>query len=107
MLWGFIFASNISTHTLQFVDDTSQFLNCATTSEADLDIAGMKDALFQRANHNAQLWSDLLWVSGGHLHFGKCFFYAFHPVINFKRNSIVYRDMFPNSPLKLHDHSGT
>jgi len=96
----------IDTHALQFVDDTSKFLNCVTTSEANLDIADTEKTLLQRANHNAQLWSDLLWVSGGHLHFRKCFFYAFDPVINFKRNSIVYGDMFPNSPLKLHNQSG-
>jgi hypothetical protein len=42
----------------------------------------------------------------GHLQFGKCFFYAFDPVINFKSNSIMYRDIFSNSPLKLQDQSG-
>jgi len=49
----------IDTHAVQYVDDTSQFLYCVTMSEANLDTADTKEMLLQRANHNAQLWSEI------------------------------------------------
>lgn len=58
---------SIETHGLQFVDDTTQFLNCIPNSMLPSDIIRNRDTLIEKANHNAQLWSDLLWISGGHL----------------------------------------
>jgi hypothetical protein len=32
-----------------------------------------------------------MWVSGGNFNLGKCFYFAFHPVIHFKSNSVKYK----------------
>ena len=57
---------SIEMHGLQFVDDTTQFLNCIPNSMLPSDIIRNRDTLIEKANHNAQPWSDLLWISGGH-----------------------------------------
>jgi hypothetical protein len=46
-----------------FVDDNSCNINCQPDSE---------DELCLRAEHDAQLWNDILWASGGALEHSKC-----------------------------------
>ncbi len=46
--------------------------------------------LIQLASQNAQTWANLMWMSGGNLNLGKCFFYAFTPSISYKSNTIHY-----------------
>jgi len=46
--------------------------------------------LMQLASQSAQTWANLMWMSGGNLNLGKCFFYAFTPSINYKSNTIPY-----------------
>lgn len=46
-----------------FVDDNNCNINCRPEQEAEL---------CQRAEHDAQLWNDILWASGGALEHSKC-----------------------------------
>jgi len=46
--------------------------------------------LMQLASQSAQTWANLMWMSGGNLNLGKCFFYAFTPSINYKSSTIRY-----------------
>jgi len=57
----------VTDYSVQFVDDTSHFLN-ANNTEA-LKTASYVDPsdLLPIAMTNSQLWADLMWVSGGNL----------------------------------------
>jgi hypothetical protein len=56
-----------------FVDDSTGSLNdFQPSSQAPLSV------LFQRMTHDAQLWNDLLYCSGGKLELPKCSFHALH-----------------------------
>jgi hypothetical protein len=48
---------------LGFVDDNNCNINCQPDQE---------DELCSRAEHDAQLWNDILWASGGALEHSKC-----------------------------------
>ena len=53
-----------------FVDDS----NCTTNSWYSVDQEDYGD-LIQMATEDAQLWADILWLSGGHLELRKCSFH--------------------------------
>lgn len=65
----------VTDHAVQFVDDTSQFLNFKGMSSAThtplpipLDSSpsnNHENHLISTASYNSQLWADLLWTSGG------------------------------------------
>jgi len=76
-------------YAVQFVDDTSQYVNelglslDTTTHEQDYNY----EMMITTASNNAQLWADYLWTSGGKLNLFKCVYYAFKPYVNSKKNS--------------------
>jgi hypothetical protein len=84
-----ITGKEIVDHAVQFVDDSSQFLNYKGINLSESTTLHGSD-LQSCASHNAQTWSDLLWVSGGQLNLGKCYYYAFKPSLNYKSNKIIY-----------------
>ena len=53
-----------------FVDDTK-----GHTNDMDFETSLAAEALRKRLEHDAQLWSDLLWVAGGQLEHSKSYFY--------------------------------
>jgi hypothetical protein len=67
---------------VQFVDNTSQFLNKRGIQPSPSLSLSDNEFLASYASKNAQLWSDLQWVSGGQINLSKCFYYAFKPSIN-------------------------
>jgi len=77
-----------STHadaSIQFVDDKTGLLNNAD------DPSGLQiEELFQTANKNSTLWSNLLWTSGGKLNATKCFFYFIYPRIDYPTRKHKY-----------------
>jgi hypothetical protein len=78
--------TKVTDHTVQFVDDTSQFLNAEDTITDSHDPSPqVYEELISTASDNAQHWADYLWVSGGCLDLNKCFFYALKNTINYKK----------------------
>jgi len=67
-----ISGKTITDHAVQFVDDTSQFLNMSGIQQSTSNESNISDSLAKCASTNAQLWSDLLWTSGGQLNLFKC-----------------------------------
>jgi hypothetical protein len=53
------------------------------------------------ATTNSQLWADLMWISGGNLQLGKCFYYAFTPTMDFKSNSVKYKKITSVSGISI------
>lgn len=87
--------STVTDNSVQYIDNTSQFLNTTNlllqhpspTNNASHD-------LIQVVSGNSQLWVDLMWMLGRNLNLGKCYYFAFHPVIDFKSNSMKYKKKF-------------
>jgi len=79
-------------YAVQFVDDTSQFVNPQgmQSSDSSEDPTILFDSMVHTASYNAQRWADYLWLSDGNLYLAKCFHYALRPYINYKTNSIEY-----------------
>jgi hypothetical protein len=65
----------ISDHAVQFVDDTTQFINAQGTlpSQNTQDTGISEPSLFTCAQKNISEWNDLIWFSGGKLHPQKCY----------------------------------
>jgi len=83
--------SLVTDHSVQFVDDTSHFLNIlGAFNHRPANHEIQPPELLQIAATNSQKWADLTGMSGGNLNLGRCFFYAFLPSINFKSNTIQY-----------------
>jgi len=107
---GATFSHPISKETIcdkavQYVDNTSQFLNaagmgCHTTN---IDLPNLSNLLHKHASQNSKLWSDSVWMSGGNLNSSKCFMYAFFPKIKYKTNKINYLSLPLPSPIRLHN----
>lgn len=75
----------ISDKAVQYVDDTSQFLNPAGISQhMDLPMEEAYELLPQIASTNSQIWADLQWISGGQLNLDKCFHNTFQNNLNYK-----------------------
>jgi len=95
----------MSDSAVQFVDDTSQFTNslgCGITDYVH-DIRTNTATLFSNAQSNITTWNDLIWISGGKLNPGKCYFYSFHPSFDHKRHRMSYHQLEPSTPLHLID----
>jgi hypothetical protein len=82
----------VTDYAVQFVDDTSQFVNENVLSHNSLGDpeTNICHAMMQAASSNAQMWADYLWTSGGKLQLSKCFDFAFKPYINYKTNQVSY-----------------
>ena len=80
-------------HAAQYVDDKTDMLNLQgiiTTKYPNSQQSS--DTILQHAQRNANIWSSLLWISGGVLNGSKCFFYHIRPIYNFQTNNIKYLD---------------
>jgi hypothetical protein len=94
--------SIVTDYSVQFVDDTSQFLNILGATNHTIPDQNMTPPLLiPTATENAQKWADLMWMSGGNLNLEKCFFYAFQPSINFKSNTIQYSKISSESGISI------
>jgi len=94
--------SIITDHSIQYVDDTSQFLNnLGAMNHIPPEQELNHPSLLQLATKNSQKWADLMWMSGGNLNLGKCFFYAFQPSINYKSNTICYYKIPSDSGISI------
>jgi hypothetical protein len=86
----------IEDKSVQFVDDTSQFLNA---KGAGIDPENSPEPIGQQllpfAIKNSQAWADFLWISGG----DKCYLYAFIPKMNYKTNQITCEEMPLTTPM--------
>jgi hypothetical protein len=90
-------------HGVQYVDDTSQFLNPlgAAISPDITSPLEIGQSLGQIATSNSKLWAECMWMSGGLLNDAKCFYYAFLPTWDYKTNTIKYSPLPLPSPVKL------
>jgi len=96
----------ISDHVVQFVDDTTQFINALGTIPHQNAQASdtSEHSLFTCAQKNVSDWNDLIWFSGGKLQPQKCYYYSFIPWYNFKKLAMSYTNYANMEPLYLHDH---
>jgi hypothetical protein len=95
----------MSDSAVQFVDETSQFTNslgCGITEYVH-DMQTNTATLFSNAQSNITTWNDFIWLSGGKLNPGKCYFYSFHPSYDHKRHRMSYQQLEPYNPLHLID----
>jgi hypothetical protein len=53
------------------------------------------------ASTNSQLLADFLWTSGGKLNLKKCFYYAFHPKVNYKKQITTCDDIPLSDPVVI------
>jgi hypothetical protein len=79
--------STINDKGVQYVDDTSLFLNSlgAGISSSETSEVDTKTQLKNIAAKNSNTWSDCLWTSGGCLNIDKCFYYYFSPKYNVRK----------------------
>jgi hypothetical protein len=101
----------VTDHAVQAVDDTSQCMNIKGISNVSRSsFPNFSDSisfqspckyLISTASSTSQWWSNLLWTSGGNLNLGKCFYYAFHPYVDFKTNSIKYKNISYGTYIKI------
>ena len=79
-----------------YIDD-----NCAQVNSHP----SQRETLIQRATHDAQLWNDILWASGGVLEHDKCSYHFM--VTDFDRNGApVLRSSKHGEPIKIHNAFG-
>ena len=64
----------ISDKAVQFVDDTSQFLNPLGASISSSSMNEISRSLHKISSHNSKIWSDCMWISGGNLNDLKCYY---------------------------------
>jgi len=92
-----ISGKKVTDHVVQFVDNTLQFVNAKglPSNPLPIDTPVSFDDMMRSASDNAQLWADYLWLSGsgGKLNLSKCFYYAFQPSINYKKNEVSYASL--------------
>lgn len=85
--------SIIKDTSVQFVDDTSQFLNPLGAELTSNSTSKIGSDLLPYASRNSQIWADSIWVSGGSLNTFKCFYYAFLPTVEYKKNTTKCIDL--------------
>ena len=90
---------SVSLSMIGFVDDSTGQVN-----EFKLNTQPTPAFLRQIMQHDAQLWSDLLWISGGLLELNKCSFHQIHFDFN-PDGSPVMRGGIYGEPLSVHDAS--
>jgi hypothetical protein len=98
-----ISGTTIHDKVVQYVDDTSQFLNSlgANIPYDPSDMKSMSTSLTELATYNSSIWSDYMWISGGCLNSYKCFCYAFFHHLNFKKKC---NPMFSHPKFFSSDH---
>jgi hypothetical protein len=88
--------------------DKTQMLNTTGIGlESSLSKIQERELLFQAANHNTAVWTNLLWLSGGTLNPNKCFFYFIKPIYDFNLLKVIY-ETSRSSPGTIYiDHPAT
>jgi hypothetical protein len=84
--------TSVTDKAVQYVDDTSQFLNIAgahMSGQCPMPPESPSE-LIALASSNSQTWASLLIMSGGDLNMEKCYSYAFRPYMDYKSNSVKY-----------------
>jgi hypothetical protein len=80
-------------HATQYVDDKTEMIN--TKGLPNINPKHSKDQqqslLFEVANKNTDIWSEILWISGGNLNPEKYFYYYIHPQYNHATGRIQYQ----------------
>jgi hypothetical protein len=68
----------ITKKNVQFVDDTSQFLNELGTlnTSAWACTNDSKERLYNASKNNLKTWTESMWTSGGNLNVDKCYYFA-------------------------------
>lgn len=74
-----------SDSAVQFVDDKTEMIN-----EEGINNQQEGNKIFAAAHRNSQLWSDILWTSGGSLNTSKCFYYYINPTIDYTKQTHKY-----------------
>jgi hypothetical protein len=88
---------SVSLSMVGFVDDSTNQVN-----EFELDSQPTPEFLRKIMQQDAQLWSDLLWLSGGLLELNKCSFHQLH--FNFDSDGRpMMRTGTYGDPLQVHD----
>ncbi len=97
----------ISNHAVQFVDDTTQFINPSgiPTDNGSSTLNTSYTTLFHCAQRNIDTWNNLIWFSGGKLNPQKCHSSPFDRRFNFKKFNMEYHSITPKDPLLLHDRN--
>jgi hypothetical protein len=72
----------------QYVDEKIEMLTDASATSNREGVMN-RDLIFAQANNNTKAWPDLMWISGGNLNPGKCFFYYIKPKYNFKNSPLI------------------
>jgi hypothetical protein len=72
---------------VKYVVDTSQFLNHAGASLPldPNDTTVSDESLGHADSKNSKIWGECVWMSSGNLNESKCFYYAFSPTLNCKK----------------------
>ena len=99
---GMLFASpdgdiSLRISIIGFVDDST----CTTGGDPTQSI----DDLLQKMQHDAQLWNDLLWASGGKLELPKCGFHIIY--YNFDDSGIPIMQHCSGKNIHLHTAEGS
>jgi hypothetical protein len=91
-----------SDRSVQYVDNTSQFLNpLGISNKHNCPAEEASSMMPDIARKNAQTWADIQHISGGQLNTGKCYYYAFQNKINYKNNKIICSDLKFNTPISI------
>jgi hypothetical protein len=85
-----ISCAEIHDKTVQYIDNTSQFLNpMGAKMTYDPHDKPMAHFLTNIATKNSTIWSKCMWISGGCLNSSKCYYYDFLPEIDLKKNEYI------------------
>jgi hypothetical protein len=57
--------------------------------------------IFQKANENMNIWSTLMWISGGNLNNSKCFYYYSEPYFDLNNTQKKYKSSSQSPGQKL------
>ncbi len=75
----------------QYVDDKTEHLNKAGAGiTPQLPKTRRRELLFDAATHNTEIWTKMLWLSGGNINPDKCFYYYMKPFFNYTKHTIAY-----------------
>jgi len=88
---------------VQYVDDTSQFLNITGAQESGHCSIPPEfpSELIPLASSNSQTWASLLFMSGGDLNLEKCYSYAFRPYMDYKSNTVKYTNISSTNQIQI------
>ena len=79
-----------------YVDDTNSLTNCHPSR---------RKSLIARATHDVQLWSDILWASGGILEHDKCSYHYILTDFDAHGAPVLWAGLH-GPPIKIRDHYG-